>query len=381
MSKTLDKGALGWSIAKWQDDLRTFGECVLRRRRQEKSLTQKQMARRIGVDQSRVSRIERGLGTPKDYLTANVYARCYGLNPEETDQWFRLLFGIGAIDNWSVSQADLDHARAAPTGVYQVRIRGDPELAIHWAEELINWLKRKESHLSSSAHLRLLLETHARLLYEQNTAQREILLPSTIVPLTQRVAREIRRIAKELQDDQLHGLAHYCEGDAYYIAGHDSASVQHLTRALHYINNPDDQLAVTRVLALVWTNLDASKQFEACKSKARRLIEGGECLRLEQVCETQEGLARGQAEWGPEEALDFLEQANATCTKLESDNKRVFLRRIQLARTELEVRWRLCPRDTKTLETIGTQALGLFRGHAYQRHEQQIRTLLERALN
>lgn len=51
----------------WQNSrLQEFGEEVLRPKRLKLGLTQQQMSQRVGVDQSRISRIERGLGKPDD---------------------------------------------------------------------------------------------------------------------------------------------------------------------------------------------------------------------------------------------------------------------------------------------------------------------------
>jgi transcriptional regulator with XRE-family HTH domain len=77
----------------WQTSLQEFGELLRQRRQQVLHLSQGEMASRIGIDQSRISRIERGIGTPKDKGTAKAYAEGYRLNREETEIWFELLFG------------------------------------------------------------------------------------------------------------------------------------------------------------------------------------------------------------------------------------------------------------------------------------------------
>jgi transcriptional regulator with XRE-family HTH domain len=77
---------------------------VLRRKRKNLGLTQEQLAQRVGLDQSRISRIEGGLGTPKDYPTAKAIAESYRLDPDETRVWYRLLYGQGSSESNELPQ-------------------------------------------------------------------------------------------------------------------------------------------------------------------------------------------------------------------------------------------------------------------------------------
>jgi transcriptional regulator with XRE-family HTH domain len=106
----------------WWADLSEFGE-RLRKKRKKLGLTQKQMAQRIGVDQSRISRIEAGTSTPKDTPTAARFAEWYELDDKEKREWFGLLYGyrteylVGASQELVHSQlfagsANLTHERA-----------------------------------------------------------------------------------------------------------------------------------------------------------------------------------------------------------------------------------------------------------------------------
>lgn len=95
----MTKEELDAAKSNWWSRLQDFGEEVLRPQRREKlGLTQAQMAKRIGVDQSRISRIEQGGGKPKDYPTAQAYATAYQLNKKQTRDWFHLLFGNPSYD-------------------------------------------------------------------------------------------------------------------------------------------------------------------------------------------------------------------------------------------------------------------------------------------
>ena len=77
----------------WDAQRQAFGEFLRQRRKEILHVTQETMARRIGVDQSRISRIEKGSDSPRDPPTAEIYAQCYGMDSEKRAQWFRLSFG------------------------------------------------------------------------------------------------------------------------------------------------------------------------------------------------------------------------------------------------------------------------------------------------
>ncbi len=77
----------------WRADVQEFAENVLRPHRERLNLNQTEMALRIGVDQSRISRIERGLGVPRDQVTAIRFADEYRLEEIFKKDWLQLLFG------------------------------------------------------------------------------------------------------------------------------------------------------------------------------------------------------------------------------------------------------------------------------------------------
>src|SRR5690606_31798609 len=96
----------------WQTDRGEFGE-YLRERRQKLGYSQIEMARRIGVHQSQISRIENAETTPQSYQIALAFAQCYQLNKQETEEWLQL-FGMSkyqAVDleygHWLVSVESL----------------------------------------------------------------------------------------------------------------------------------------------------------------------------------------------------------------------------------------------------------------------------------
>lgn len=84
----------------WRSEhlVRAGGILLARRGALEAAMNRKvsaqEMAAKIGVDQSTVSRYENGEIAPRDYPTASAVADVYQLNPEEREEYFQLIFGL-----------------------------------------------------------------------------------------------------------------------------------------------------------------------------------------------------------------------------------------------------------------------------------------------
>ena len=91
--KNREPGQADQIRGEWFQHLAEFG-LLLAQKREGRAISQSEMARRIGTSQSRISRIEMGLGIPKDLPIAQAYAVCYQLGAEETQEWLQLLYGL-----------------------------------------------------------------------------------------------------------------------------------------------------------------------------------------------------------------------------------------------------------------------------------------------
>lgn len=89
-------GRLDHAESAWHTSLQEFGEQLRYKREHVLRLTQAEMAARVGIHQSRISRIEAG-GKPKDKSTTVVMAREYQLSAAETKAWLELLYGSTTV--------------------------------------------------------------------------------------------------------------------------------------------------------------------------------------------------------------------------------------------------------------------------------------------
>ncbi len=76
----------------WGAGLQEFADLLRHKRADTLRLSQTAMAARLGVNQSTISRVERG-ARPRDKAVALAFAQAYHLSRAETQAWLELLFG------------------------------------------------------------------------------------------------------------------------------------------------------------------------------------------------------------------------------------------------------------------------------------------------
>ncbi|GIV76312.1 MAG: hypothetical protein KatS3mg050_0706 [Litorilinea sp.] len=387
----------------WQNShLQEFGEEVLRPKRLKLGLTQQQMAQRVGIDQSRISRIERGLGKPEDYSTARAFILHYQLSKPQQDEWLHLLFGV-TVQN----QADLlrgtslfipDPQDPSCTGypeqnfflehlltvhqdytqrIYQVRLDGNPHLAIEMANFLSAQLRSLVHGLRSSTHQEVLLRLCAKVLFEKGTAYLETALPETVLAAVKPICAEIDEIAEALgRDAAVAGLSEMLLAGAYNINKRYDVGQRFYLQALEHVDIVDYQLRVLRGLAVSATYLHDPKRVMSVTHQARGLIERGQFSNWEQVCETLEGVGRAQGIMGSSSAYDYFDEAERIIHR----NGHSPLRTLQLVVSRLEVARHIAPQDMVLLEQIGAQGMHLALERGYRRHANLIKGMLLKVL-
>jgi len=78
----------------WRSRLLDFGEDVLLEKRRKLRKTQLEISKNIGLNQSQISRLERGLTRPLDIPTIEAVCSAYKLSLKEKQEYFKLSLGI-----------------------------------------------------------------------------------------------------------------------------------------------------------------------------------------------------------------------------------------------------------------------------------------------
>jgi len=359
-------------------DLQEFGEAVLRTRRKKLGITQQQMAQQIGVDQSRIARLESGRNVPKDYPTARKYSRSYRLSEEEENKFYQLIFGFEPQFLTS-SPTLIDVFADNIETIRQVRIQGNPQLAGARADVTANRVNElKKTFHGAAKPLESLLKIRGLILNERSWIYKETLAPRNVPIVTKPLINEMHSIAAACRDTELHGLSAFQKASTFYMMGQYVASIPLLTTALEHLKGADDRLAVLRAMALSWSYLKEKARFEETETKIRRIIEGGKGLSLERICQSFEGLGRAQGVLRLPRALKTLEEGWKTYAQMQKDHAIAPFRHVQLVRSHLEIAKHTEGKDPKLFETLGSEGLRVSQEHGYPRHELIIRSFLAR---
>ena len=359
-------------------DLQEFGEEVLRVRRKQLGISQQEMARRIGVHQSRVARVEIGTGTPKDYLTARKYVEHYKLNDEAANRFYQLVFGITpeaeTLPQSFTREVILDSVET----IHQVRVQGNPHLAGVRADALSTRLTGLKKTVSTSSKVyNALLNAYAHVLNERSWIYKETLPPSNVPVVTKALINEIQKIAVSCRDKELYGLFNLQKASTFYMMGQYSSSIPFLNIALENLKTEDNRLVALRVLALSWSYLGEKLRFEETETQIKRIMEAGRSLNLERICQSLEGLGRAQGILRLPKALRTIEEGWSIFKKMQREHVKAPFRHAQLVRSHLEIVLSTQGKKTEIIEDIGNAGLQVAQQYGYPRHELIIKDLLE----
>ncbi len=367
------------SRSNWYSYLQEFGQSVLRPRREKLGLTQKQIARMIGLDQSRISRLELGKGIPKDFPCAKAIAECYQLDEEETKKWYQLIYGVSPKDDLLTKNLIEAYQLQLDT-LYKAQQRGGSGFVINSTNEITEHL-RKTIILSSKFRepLQIIL---ARLLLNQIGSYLEIGLPNYMSGYTTPLIKEVLDIGKEYDDKSLLGSVYFNIGDIYYIKKQYTDAIPCLKNASDLLKDDKNlSLRINRTMALSLANLQEKKEFLKVKERAMGLIENGEFTSLEPVCQVLEGIGSGLGILKSPNAFRVLEEAQKTYEMMIARDEKMPFLSIQLARSQIEVMHNLGSKDKRLIEEIGNEGLRLASEYGFHRYVNQFKNLLEKSLN
>jgi DNA-binding CsgD family transcriptional regulator len=305
-----------------------------------------------------------------------IYAKIGVRNRAEAAAWYTARFDLprrpGQRPNPAADRllrVYTDYAQR----IYQVRVGGNPQLAIDMAAFLSDQVQDTLPEAPCLCYQEALLRLEAQAWLEGGTAHLETALPHEVVGKVQPIVHQIAAAAQQAGDGTILAQGYLLLGGASNIAHDYARGRAFYAQALGCLDTVELQLRAWRGLAIAAAYRQDPEAVEAATSQVRRLIDGGRFSRLEQVCETLEGLGKAQGVVGLATAYAWLEEAEGLLDRIQ----RPPLRALQLVVSRLEVIRRLDPGETTARERLGSEGLALARAHGYVRHIHLIETLLE----
>lgn len=342
-------------------------------------LTNREIAARMGLAPKTV---EHMLGTADPYRA--IYAKIGVTNRAEAAAWYVAHFGDPTQTSLGASAAEqlLAVLTDYQARIYAVRLAGQPELAISMADFVFTQADQAAQHTYLPHYADAMQRICLAALVQKGTALLELSVAGTSVHRVRPVVTQIAAMAARLKHAEYAGLAHAMLAGAYNIDKRYGRGLALVCDALGQAAtgpslSADLRLRIVRTGVVAALYLDKPAVVSDLARTAHQLIEAGRFTQREQVCETQEAIARAHGIMdlgGAPEWFDAAEDSLAAIGLLP-------LRHLRLLQSKLEV---LCARQPAALceiERLGRDAIWLAERYGYPRHRGLIVDALITALD
>jgi DNA-binding CsgD family transcriptional regulator len=322
--------------------------------------------------------IEHLLGTSDPHRA--IYPKIGVTQRTEAAAWYTATFGNVAVHDQTIAKLHeqlVEVYADYQQRVMQLRYSGQPQLAISMADFLIQKSSEAAEQTHSASYRQRFFQLTAQALIEQCTAHLEIAPRRKVVQFVKPLTTHLKRIAKAIGDRHCVALANVVLAGAHNIQRHYDVGRTLYLEAYEQTSDVDVKLRILRGVTIAATYLGDPTGVSEVLPIAKRLIEEGNFTKLEQVCETCEGIGRGQGLLGLPEAFTWFETTEQILHSLHHPP----LRTIQLLVSKQEVIMHMEPTALSEIENLGTQALVLAERYGYARHKETVLENLRKALD
>jgi DNA-binding CsgD family transcriptional regulator len=299
-----------------------------------------------------------------------IYPKIGVANRAEAAAWYIATFGTTSLD---ITVEKLHKQLVELYSDYQLRItqlrnHGQPQLAISMADFLINKTCEAANEAHSTSYRQVFLQIAAQAFVEQCTAHLETAPRSKVVKYIKPLTTRLKRIGKEIQDRNSIALANVLLAGAYNIQKRYGMGRKLYLEAYDQTTDIDVKLRILRGVSIAATYLHDQTGVRQVMPIAKQLIDEGNFTRLDQVCETCEGIGRGQGLMGSAEAFTWFDAAEQILHSLNHPP----LRTIQLLISKQEVLMHMERTAVGEIESLGKQVIELADRHGYYRHKETV---------
>lgn len=348
----------------WWAELSEFGEEVLMVSRLKLGITQIEMAKRCGLSQSEISRMERGLVTPKDIPSFESICSGYNLNQKDCDQYRELVLGVKA----KRGQYDLvpDLLKIETTNIINLHKRGNPTLAYEQAKSLREWYINHNAAVTEKT-----LENISELILLESSCLWDVFPPDKAKIMTDELLKLSYKLTK-MTNSQI------VKNNLLINLGFRAYLMKNFTEAdLHFGNVDLEKLSnskfdILRIQIVVSGKNQNIKRLADLENIATDLVSKNLGITATERAYLYEGLANAYGTIDPTKAYVFIKKSIDLLNT--EANKPDFwkLRYIQSVRTlSLIVSIRKSLKDTAFDKNINN-ALRLCDEGGFARHKQQI---------
>lgn len=352
-----------------------FCEEILLPKRKQQGLTQKDVSKKLDLNQSEISRIERGLVRPKDMATIQAVCNLYDLTLAEKQKYFSLTTGISQEKNLIDTMTSLLNEQT--NFIAQLNRSGHPKTAIEHCKHLRNWV---ESLISFSEYNnKNLLGSILHLLLEESAAWWDIVPPKKLdlktVPLLNKMSL-LANSLKKVGDGDSYLYIHINKGFHEYVKGHYKNAQDYFNKVLEnpLIKNHPWEIEIIRASAVIagkLKDISALRTYEQIIEK--QVSKSKNPAHKEYLLE---GLGSGYSEIDNRKALALYNKAWEYMRQASLQQEFLMIRKIQLTRSYVYLLKNLLVKR-EALKRIAESALNEANKAGFVRHQKQILDIIK----
>jgi hypothetical protein len=183
----------------------------------------------------------------------------------------------------------------------------------------------------------------------------------------------VRRIAAEVDDQQVACAAHLAQGHLAYNIGENARARETILEVLHDLSDPDIVLGAHRTLAVVAGRLGDESTLRASASAIRRTVEAGAFGDAGHALKAFEGVARGEFYLGRGSCHDALAPAREIEVAFQQTTESVPTDcSVLLGRTECDILAAYHPAETDHLQTVAKETMVSARRSGHTKYLSQL---------
>ena len=356
----------------WWSSLSEFGEEVLVTNRKKLHLSQSSVAKMLNLNQSEVSRIERGITKPNDVITLEALCEIYKLTPVQKRKYLELTSGLSVINRTDIL---VDLLENQISFISTQNRSGHPMLAIDQSRNLRSWV---ESNIDlTDKSFENVISKVSHLLLEESAAYWDIVIPGKITEHTDPIISKMEQLANLSGKENLSKVyVTINKGFHAYVKGDYKDAKIHFDKILES-SILEKELWKYEVLRANIVTLGKLKDYQSLSNAEKKVFNLINNTSVDDTAKGYllEGLGRAYIEINTQKSETFFKKSFNQINEARKDPTFINIRYIQLMRSYLTLLKKLSIKQ-EIMKKTAIPALEEADKGGFIRHKMQILNLI-----